>query len=773
MERCVDTGEAPGVPFGRLLRRYRASAGLTQEELAARAGVSVRALSDMERGRTARPFSHSVRLLADALELDEQARARLTAAVREGTEEAGRAGPEGNGAERHPRPEVPRQLPLPVPHFAGRSGELRVLAGLVDRAAGSGTVVISAIAGTAGVGKTALAVHWAHQVAGDFPDGQLYVNLRGFDPSGTPTAPEEAIRRFLGALGVAPERIPAGLDEQAALYRSLLASRRVLVVLDNAADERQIRPLLPGGAGNLVVVTSRSQLAGLVAIEGAHPICLDVLSQAEAWQLLAGRLGAARLAAEPDAAAELTELCARLPLALAVAAARAAVGPGAELATLVAQLRDDHSRLDVLDDNDPAASIRAVFSWSYQNLPEPAARLFRLLGVHPGPDISVPAAASLAALPLPQAHGLLQELTRCHLLAESAPGRFAFHDLLRAYAADRAGAVETEAGRAAAGARMLDHYLQTAHGAALLLSPSRNPISLSSLEPGARPEQLDGYPQAMDWFTTEHQVLLANVGYAVATGSDTHAWQLPWTLQAYLDRQGHWRDLVAMHHTALAAAERLGDLAAQAHMHRNIGRFFLTSREDSHAHLSRALELYRQLGDRDSQAPVQLDLAVLESPGRYREALDHSRQALSLFMATGNRAGQACALNAAGWCHAHLGEQHRALDCCQQALEVARGADDQMVVASIWDSLGYIRHQLGQYADAIACYHNALRLCRELGILHNQAEVLTRLGEVCLSSGDRRAARSAWQRALAILDELGHQDAVKVQANLASLTAAS
>src|ERR1700689_4909394 len=242
MERCVDTGEAPGVPFGRLLRRYRASAGLTQEELAARSGVSVRALSDMERGRTARPFSHSVRLLADALELDEQARARLTAAVHEGTDEA--AGP--------------RQLPLPVPHFTGRSGELRMLARLVDQAAGSGTVVISAIAGTAGVGKTALAVHWAHQMAEHFPDGQLYVNLRGFDPSGAPTAPEEAIRRFLGALGVVPERIPAGLDEQAALYRSLLASRRVLVVLDNAADEQQVRPLLPGGAGNLVVVTSRS-----------------------------------------------------------------------------------------------------------------------------------------------------------------------------------------------------------------------------------------------------------------------------------------------------------------------------------------------------------------------------------------------------------------------------------------------------------------------------------------------------------------------------------
>jgi hypothetical protein len=271
------------------------------------------------------------------------------------------------------------------------------------------------------VGKTALAVHFAHQAAGDFPDGQLYVNLRGFDPAGPPMTPGEAIRIFLDALGVPAAQLPASLDAQTGLYRSLLAGRRMLVLLDNARGVGQVRPLLPASPGCLVLVTSRSQLTGLAAAEGARPMALDLLTGGEAHELLAARLGDERLAAEPAAVQELIGLCARLPLALAIAAARAASQPALPLAALAAKLRDAGGRLDALDVGDTAASVRAVFSWSYQQLDAAAARMFQLLGLHPGPGIGVPAAASLAALPPRQARAVLAGLTRAHLLAEPAP----------------------------------------------------------------------------------------------------------------------------------------------------------------------------------------------------------------------------------------------------------------------------------------------------------------------------------------------------------------
>jgi tetratricopeptide (TPR) repeat protein/transcriptional regulator with XRE-family HTH domain len=766
----VGIAAQPGA-FGLLLRRYRSVAGLTQEELAHRAGLSVRAVSDMERGHTVKPFIRSVRLLADSLELSKPARARLIAAADGGADDDAFAQPEAGRDDRYAKAVVPRQLPAPVQHFAGRSAELKMLNGLLDHSADKDTVVISAIGGTAGVGKTALAVHWAHQVAELFPDGQLYVNLRGFAPSGSPAAPGDAIYEFLDALGVPADLIPADLDARAAMYRSVLAGKRVLVVLDNARDADQARPLLPASAGCLAVVTSRSPLAGLVAIEAARPISLEVLSEAEATELLMSRLGTDRAGVQAQAVAELIELCARLPLALAVAAARAAIRPGIPLTALVSELRNAQGRLDALDGSDPLASVRAVFSWSYQSLQEPAARMFRLLGVHPGPDISVPAAASLAGVTGPEARRLLDELTCCHLLAEPTQGRFAFHDLLRSYAAEQAGAVDGQAGRDAAVGRVLDHYLHTAHAAALLLT-SRDPITLCPTAAGTEPEHLDGYGEAMDWFTAEYRVLLATVTQAAGSRSDIHAWQLPWALEPFLDRQGHWHDLDATQRIALAAAERLGDPAAQAHVHRNIGnvRFWLGSVDDARAHLSTALVLYRELGDCDGQARAHIDLArVFDRLGRYHEALGHSRQAFGLSQAAGHRAGQACALNAIGWYHALLGDHRRALAYCQQALEVNRETADRFMEACIWDSLGYVHHHLEQYADAIACYQDALRLCRELGNRHNQAETLTRLGEAWFSSGNSEAAHDAWRQALAILDDLEHPDAAQVKARLACL----
>jgi transcriptional regulator with XRE-family HTH domain len=425
------------------LAQRRKAEGLTQEALASLLEVEPSTVVRWERGETEplpwiRPkLAETLRVSADRLE-------DLLVG-------AGPAGPALAG--------VPHQLPAAVTDFTGRAVEVAALAQIVENAGGGGpgTVVISAIGGTAGVGKTALALHWAHQVAGRFGDGQLYVNLCGFGPSGSPATASGAIRGLLDALGIQPECIPASPEAQAGLYRSLLSDKRVLLVLDNALDEQQVRPLLPASAGSLVIITSRNQLSGLVAADGARLLILDVLTHAEAVQALAVRLGAGRAAAEPALVDEIAGLCACLPLALAVTAARAAARPGLPLSALAAELRDAAGRLDALDAGDPAASVRAVFSWSYQQLSADTARMFRLLGLHPGPDISIPAAASLAGTSRSEARRMLGELTRGCLVSEYAPGRYAFHDLLRAYAADQARAHDGQAERATATGRVLDY----------------------------------------------------------------------------------------------------------------------------------------------------------------------------------------------------------------------------------------------------------------------------------------------------------------------------
>ncbi|NUS81709.1 MAG: hypothetical protein HOY75_02885 [Streptomyces sp.] len=337
----------------------------------------------------------------------------------------------------------PAQLPQDLPAFSGRRTQLAKLSALLPEAGRPlDTAVISVIGGMAGVGKTTLAVHWAHQVADRFPDGQFYVDLRGFEPTGTALDPGEAVRDFLCALGVPRHRVPHGLDAQTALYRSLLAGRRFLVLLDNALDTEQVRPLLPGAPGCLVIVTSRDTLTGLVADHGAHPLSLCWLDAEEGREFLAARLGAARVAAEPQAAAEIVELCAGLPLALSCVAARLAAHPGFRLSALAAELRDAHDRLDAIARG--SAEVSTVFSWSYRALSAAAARLFRLLAGHPGPDLSASEVAELAALDGLAGHAgldtqesarLLAELVRAHLVAEPSPGRYSVHDLLRSYAA--------------------------------------------------------------------------------------------------------------------------------------------------------------------------------------------------------------------------------------------------------------------------------------------------------------------------------------------------
>jgi tetratricopeptide (TPR) repeat protein len=774
-----------GTGFGARLRACRVATGLSQEDLARLSGLDVRTIRNLERGRARWPYPDTVRRLAGALDLRGADRDAFTAAagrrLAPGSGEAGnasaaRSGPAGP-ASRGPGPVIPRELPGGVPTLTGRAGEMAVLSGLLEDAgqAGPGTVVIAAIGGTAGVGKTTLALHWAHQVADRFPDGQLHVNLRGFAPSGVPVTPTEVLRGFLEALGVPPGQIPPAPGARAALYRSLLAERTMLIVLDNARDEDHVRPLLPASPASLVLVTSRNQLTGLAAAHGARLISLDLLPREEAVQLLTARIGAGRAAAEPVAVEQIARLCAGLPLALAVAAARAAARPCFPLAVLADELRDTAGRLDALDSGDPAASVAAVLSWSYQQLSPQAARLFRLLGLHSGPDISVPAAASLAATGEPQARRLLGELARDSLITEHAPGRYAFHDLLRAYAAGQARDCDPWPDRDAAIGRILDHYLHTASHSRMLLRPEEEPLALAPPGPGTRPERPSGYRQALAWFTAEHQVLLAAVTLAAEAGTDPRAWQLPCALAEYLCLRGRRHEQLTVMAAALAAATRLdAPLGRAMSLSRlAIARYFTGDYDQARADLEHCLQLYRQAGDRTGEATAQRNLSfVAEAQGRHADALGHAEKALYLFQASGHELGQAGSLRNLGWYRALLGDHQQARASCEQALALTARLGSRRFEPAIRETLGYIELQLGNFTQALTHFESALREAERRSDTPLQAEVLIHLGEARHAAGELPQARQAWQQALAIYDHIQHPSAGQVRAKLASTQAA-
>ncbi|MEW2526358.1 BTAD domain-containing putative transcriptional regulator [Streptomyces sp. NPDC047071] len=668
-------------------------------------------------------------------------------------------------------PEVPAQLPPDLPVFVGRGNELGQLDGLLDDLAPrAGTVTIAMITGAAGVGKTALAVHWAHRLADRFPDGQLFVDLRGFVPGGPAVTSAEAVRGFLDAFAVPPQRVPVSVEAQSALYRSLLSGRRVLVVLDNAARAEQVRPLLPGTPGCLVLVTSRNQLPGLVAAEGAAPTVLDVLPAAEARKLLASRIGPRRVAAEPRATDELITRCAGLPLALAVVAARAATHRGFSLGALADELTTARTALDLFTGDDQATDVRAVFSCSHRTLDSAAARLFRLLGLHPGPDITLPAAASLAAVPESQARRLLAGLARVNLLTEHLPGRFACHDLLRAYAVELAEAHEHPAERGAATRRILDHYLHTAYQAAQLTDPHRDSVTLprEQIEPGSTPERLTDQDHAVAWVATEQQVLLAAVRLAADTGCDAHAWRLAWCLTDFLDLRGHWQQQFRMQTSALEAARRLNDPVGLAHTHRILGRCCarLGRNADSRRHLEAALALFHDVGDLVGQAHTHRHLTLLFCRlHRYQECLNHALLAFEMLQAADHRDGQARALNMIGCAYADLGDQQQALVYCGRSLDLAQQLGDRYCTANALDSLGFAYACLGQHRRALDHYDRALELHRD-GDRYYEAETLTRLGDSHQALGALPNARDAWYRALAILDDLGHDGAEAVRTRL-------
>jgi DNA-binding SARP family transcriptional activator/tetratricopeptide (TPR) repeat protein len=658
---------------------------------------------------------------------------------------------------------IPAQLPVDPASFAGRTHHLDRLDALVPdphNAAGTTAVVITTIDGTAGVGKTALAVHWAHRVVGQFPDGQLYVNLRGFDPGGQAMDPASVVRAFLDALDVPPARIPTDPDAQTALYRSLLVDKRALIVLDNARDSAQVRPLLPGAPGCLVVITSRNQLTSLVAETGAHPLTVDLLTELEARELLIHRLGPDRVAAEPDAVTEIITRCARLPIALTLVAAHAALRPHAKLRTLAEQLCDSRQRWRTLAGDDPSTDVQSLFSWSYHTLTPAAARLFRLLGLHPGPDIGTTAAASLADLPLDQVRPLLTELARANLINEPTPGRYALHDLLREYAGQLANGQESDRLRRAALTRLFDHCLHTAASAMDTLYPAEADQRPRIPPPTTPTPDLTDPDTARAWLDTERATLVAVAAHTAAHGWPTHTTRLSAVLLRYLSG-GYCTDALTVHGHANQAAQHTGDLTGQAEALTNLGAAYhqLGRYGQAAEHFQQVLRLSRRAGDPLRQARTLNRIANVESRlGRYRSAAGLYKQALALFRQTNDRTGEAWVLSNLGTLEARQCRWRPAADRYKRALTLRRQVGDRFGEAWTLNNLGEAESWLGYHRPGAEHLQQALALFRQLGNRTGEALTLDSLGTHHTRLGQPARATEYLQQAVAIFREAGDRE---------------
>jgi tetratricopeptide (TPR) repeat protein len=662
----------------------------------------------------------------------------------------------GVHAETRRRPPVartsaPAQLPLDVEGFVGRTAALAALDAATTR--------VVTITGTAGIGKTALAVRWAYSAAKGFPDGQLYVNLRGFDRDDEVVDPADAIRGFLDALGVEPQHVPTDRDGQATLYRSMTAGLRLLVILDNARDADQVRPLLAGGPAVRTVVTSRNRLTALVAEVGAQPLVLDLPDPAEAAGLLRRRVAAT---SQGDQATDaIVAACGRHPLALALVAARIRQ-TGFPLATAAAELR--HPGSATFD------GVRAVFSWSYRALDPSAARLFRLLGLTAGVDIGTDAVAALAGVHGQEARRTLRELTDASLLTEHAPGRYQLHGLLRVYAAELAHRDDTEHDRRAALTRLLDHYTHTAHQADRVLNPTRPPIPMGLTTTGViAPREPFDAKAALAWLGTERAVLLTALRQARDEGLDRHAWQLGWALDSFLYEHGHWHDEGVAWAVALRAATALMDGPAVAHAHRFLGVVAgrLDHFADAYAHMQRAAEMCRAAGDRPGEAETEYVLSyVCWLQAEHERALEHAQRSLALWAELGHPGWEGKASNAVGWYHAQLGAPHAALPHHERAVALQRQAGDPANEAVAHDTLGRANHELGYYEAAADHYELGLRLARALADPILEAQLDSHLGDTHQAIGDNDSARECWEEAYKILIDVDHPQATDVARKL-------
>jgi DNA-binding SARP family transcriptional activator len=666
-------------------------------------------------------------------------------------------------AEAEPQRVTARELPSAVPGFTGRSAELEALAGLLDRPGryAPGAIVISAIGGTAGVGKTALAVRWAHQVADRFPDGQLYVNLRGYDP-GQPVPAADALAGFLRSLGVPGQDIPPEAEQRAARYRSLLADKQVLVILDNAGSADQVRPLLPGTPTCAVVVTSRDALAGLVARDGAARLDLDVLPPQDAVALLRTLIGA-RVDAEPAAAAELADQCCRLPLALRVAAELAATRPDMPLAALTGELADLRTRLDLLEaGGDSHAEVRTVFSWSYRHLGADAARAFRLLGLHPGPDVGPYATAALTGTTVPQARRALGVLARAHLIQPGGPGRYGMHDLLRSYARELSAALDSGEDQHAALTRLFDHYLHTAAAAMDTLLPAERHRRPRIPRPDTPVPPLADPAAAREWLDGERAVLVAAAGHTAAHGWPGHATQLATTLARYLDNGGYFPEALTIYSHALGAARRTSDRAAEATVLNQIGVVdWRQSRlQQAAARHRQALALFRAAGDRTGEALALGRMGLDETGlGRYEQAARRHQEAVAIYRDIGDRFGEAHALSNLGFARRLQGRYQEAAGYYQESLDLFREIGDRQGESWALARLGVIDLRLGCYQHAAGYLQQALAQAQAqaMGDKGDEAEILASLGGVYLGLGRYKQAAGSFEQALAMSREIGYR----------------
>ena len=660
---------------------------------------------------------------------------------------------------------VPRQLPADVAAFVGRAAGLRKLSALLPEK-GSSVMVVSALTGTAGVGKTALAVRWAHQVRDHFPDGQLYVNLNGY-AAGSPLPPLTALAGFLTALGLPAERVPVDTDQAAALYRSLLTGRRVLVLLDNAGSAEQVRPLLPGSSGCLALVTSRDRLTGLTAREGARRLTLDVLTADEAVGLLTATLGADRAAAEPAALTALAQACAYLPLALRITAAQLQDHPTRLIADHVTQLTG-HDRLTALAiDGDLETAVQTAFDLSYRALAIEPQRMFRLLGLVPGTDITVGGAAALEDLGRRQAERLLDRLAGAHLVSQPLPGRYAMHDLLRCYAADRAADVDTEADRAATVTRLLEWYLSRVDAAARLIYSQmlRLEIPAGRAGPGARPVStgwlgdppFEDAATALAWLDDHRPALVAAVSHAADRGPCPVAWLLADALRGYFFQTRHTVDWLQIARTGLAAAIREGDLQAQAAMEFNLGtaECGLGQYSSATAHYTAAVDLAARAGWVDGEAAITGNLGNVHADlGNLRQAADRHQAALRLYRLTGRLAGQANTLTNLGWISRQVGSLQRAVEQDREALELFGQIGSRSGQAQALENLGEAEHDLGLLEPAHRHLTAALELHRQLGNRYGEAGSLLDLAAVDRDAGALDRARETAVAAMGLAKEI-------------------
>jgi DNA-binding SARP family transcriptional activator/tetratricopeptide (TPR) repeat protein/DNA-binding XRE family transcriptional regulator len=655
---------------------------------------------------------------------------------------------------------TPAQLPADVAAFTGRHAELERLGALLPGPGSTGTasgVIISALSGTAGVGKTALAVRWAHRARDRFPDGQLYVNLRGYD-AGPPTDPADVLAAFLAALGVSGTEIPLAADERAARYRTEVSGRRMLILLDNASTAEQVRPLLPGSSSCAVLVTSRDSLAGLVAANGAHRIDLDLLPADDAVALLRRLIGS-RVAAEPAATAALVDQCARLPLALRVAAELAAARSATPLADLVAELADQQRRLDRLDaGGDPRTAVAAVFSWSIRHLPPAAARAFALLGLHPGADADAYATAALCDTEVEEATRSLRRLAGAHLIHPTGPGRYGMHDLLRAYASGLA----RRDGEDARGAldRLFDHYLAAATAAMDTLHPAEARRRPAARPAGTPSPDLTDPADARHWLDAERATLVAVAGHAAAGGWPAHTVRLSAVLYRYLVG-GHHAEALAVHRFARAAAHRTGDAAGEASAHNGLAAAHaqLGHPEVAADHLATALDLARRSGDLTVQARTLGNLGLLaERMGRYDRVVAYVEASLALYEQTDDRLGQACATDNLGSIAQRQGRFELAVGYHRRALALARQVGDRTAQSAMLSHLGDAHRALGRLGPAADHYRRALALHRQAGDRTGEAWTLDNLGSVLTRLGHPERATAYHQRALAHFRALGQRD---------------